>query len=226
MHTSYTPILVHSYTPLYTPSDMTKQRSLIWHLLDVVLNIVIIVGIVAGIRTFLVSPFQVEGDSMLDTLEHKEYIIINKLAYFIGDPTRGDVVVFRPPSDHKKHYVKRIIGIPRDEVIIRSGKVYLKTPESEKAVELSEPYLNNHNAGHTYAHPPNSGNTGEQRFTVPEGHYFLLGDNRQGSLDSRSFGTQNSGSAFVPDKDVKGKVWFVALPISKIHVLEVPSYSF
>ncbi|TSC58130.1 MAG: signal peptidase I [Candidatus Peregrinibacteria bacterium Greene0416_62] len=203
---------------------MQKQRSILWHLLDVVLNIVIIVGIVAGIRTFLVSPFQVEGDSMLDTLEHKQYIIINKLAYFTGNPVRGDVVVFRPPSDHKKHYVKRIIGIPGDVVIIRGGKAYLKTPGSEKAVELSEPYLNEHNANHTYAHPPNSGKTEEQTFEIPEGHYFLLGDNRQGSLDSRSFGAQAGGSAFVPDKDIKGKVWFVALPISQIHVLEAPSY--
>jgi signal peptidase I len=203
---------------------MHKQRSLLWHLLDVGLNIVIIVGIVAGIRTFLVSPFQVEGDSMLDTLEHKEYIIINKLAYFIGNPVRGDIVVFRPPSDHKKHYVKRIIGIPGDEVIIRGGKVYVIVPESQTSQEITEPYLNSHNAGHTFSHPPNSGNTGEQRFTVPEGSYFLLGDNRQGSLDSRSFGAQAGSSAFVPDKDIKGKVWFVALPISKIHVLEKPEY--
>lgn len=203
---------------------MQKQRSLLWHLLDVALNIVIIVGIVAGIRTFLVSPFQVEGDSMVDTLENKQYIIINKLGYFIGNPARGDVVVFRPPTDHKKHYVKRIIGIPGDVVTIRGGNVYLQTPDSQKAVEISEPYLNEHNAGRTYAHPPNSGKTDEQRFEVLAGHYFLLGDNRQGSLDSRSFGAQNGESPFVPDKDIKGKVWFVALPISQIHVLEAPVY--
>ena len=203
---------------------MEKQRSLLWHLLDVALNIVIIVGIVAGIRTFLVSPFQVEGDSMVDTLEHKEYIIINKLAYFIGNPTRGDVVVFRPPSDHKKHYVKRIIGIPGDEVIIRGGKVYLQTPQGESPVELAESYLNDHNAGHTYAHPPNSGNTQEQKFEVPEGKYFLLGDNRQASQDSRSFGAMAGGSPYVPDADIKGKVLFVALPISKIQALEKPEY--
>ena len=205
---------------------MEKQRSLLWHLLDVALNIVIIVGIVAGIRTFLVSPFQVEGDSMVDTLEHKEYIIINKLAYILGDPARGDVVVFRPPSDHKKHYVKRIIGIPGDEVIIRGGKVYLKTPQAERAVELPELYLNDHNEDHTFAHPPNSGNTQEQRFEVPEGKYFLLGDNRQASQDSRSFGAMAEGSPYVPDGDIKGKVWFVALPISKIQALEKPEYGF
>ncbi len=203
---------------------MTRTRSLWWHLLDVTLNIVIIVGIVAGIRTFLVSPFQVEGDSMLSTLEHKEYIIINKLAYFLGNPKRGDVVVFRPPTDHKKHYVKRIIGLPGDEITIRDGKVYVKIAERDAGKEIAEPYLNEHNAGQTFIHPPNSGNTTPQTFTVPEGKYFLLGDNRQGSLDSRSFGAQSGSSPFVPDNDVKGKVWFVALPISKVHALEPPVY--
>lgn len=203
---------------------MTRTRSLWWHLLDVTLNIVIIVGIVAGIRTFLVSPFQVEGDSMLSTLEHKEYIIINKLAYFLGNPERGDVVVFRPPTDHKKHYVKRIIGLPGDEVTIRDGKVYVKIAGVADSKEIAELYLNEHNAGHTFIHPPNSGNTATQSFLVPEGTYFLLGDNRQGSLDSRSFGAQSGSSPFVPDNDVKGKVWFVALPISKVHALEKQDY--
>jgi signal peptidase I len=199
-------------------------RGIWYHLLDVALNILIIVGIVAVIRTFLVSPFQVEGNSMLNTLEHKEYIIINKLAYYLGDPKRGDTVVFRPPNDHKKHYVKRVIGIPGDEVVIRGGKVYLRPAGNETLTELPEPYLNEHNAGRTYAHPPNSGNTEIQRFTVPEEAYFLLGDNRQGSLDSRSFGAELAKSAFVPDRDIKGKVWFVALPITKIHALEPPEY--
>lgn len=161
---------------------------------------------------------------MLSTLEHKEYIIINKLAYFLGNPERGDVVVFRPPTDHKKHYVKRIIGLPGDEVTIRDGKVYVKIAGVADSKEIAELYLNEHNAGHTFIHPPNSGNTATQSFLVPEGTYFLLGDNRQGSLDSRSFGAQSGSSPFVPDNDVKGKVWFVALPISKVHALEKQDY--
>lgn len=201
-----------------------RSRGLLFHLLDVFLNIVMIVGIVAGIRTFLVSPFQVEGNSMLDTLEHREYIIINKFAYLVGKPQRGDVVVFRPPNDHKKHYVKRVIGIPGDEVIIRDGRVYLRPGGKGPEQELPENYLNAQNAGRTYQHPPNSGNTQERRFSVPENAYFLLGDNRQGSLDSRSFGAQPGTSAFVPEDDIKGKVWFVALPITKIHALEPPAY--
>ena len=200
-----------------------KKHSVWFHLFDVVLNIVIILAIVGMIRTFLVSPFQVEGNSMVSTLEHKQYIIINKLAYYVGNPNRGDVVVFRPPIDHNKHYVKRVIGIPGDKISIRNGKVYLTIPEGDE-VELDEVYLDERNLGRTYQHPPSSGNTRAISYEVPEGEYFLLGDNRQGSLDSRSFGATGE-SAFVPDKDIKGRVWFVALPLKKMHAITPPIYS-
>ncbi|PIQ76584.1 signal peptidase I [Candidatus Peregrinibacteria bacterium CG10_big_fil_rev_8_21_14_0_10_49_24] len=201
-----------------------KKHGLLFHLLDVILNIVIIVTIVVVIRTFLVSPFQVEGSSMVGTLEHREYIIINKLAYYIGSPNRGDVVVFRPPNDMKKHYVKRIIGIPGDTVILRDGYVYVQEKGGAE-VKLQEDYLNERNKGHTYSHPPTSGNTEERRYEVPEGSYFLLGDNRQGSLDSRSFSDDNGNFIpFVEEGNIKGLVWFIALPITKIQALEPPNY--
>tara|TARA_B100000315_G_scaffold223859_1_gene228991 strand:- start:53 stop:682 length:630 start_codon:yes stop_codon:yes gene_type:complete len=204
-----------------------KKHSLWFHLFDVILNIVIIVAIVAVIRTFLVSPFQVEGSSMSNTLEHKQYIIINKLTYHMGKPQNGDVVVFRPPSDRKKHYVKRIIGIPGDTVTLRNGSVYLQKGEGSEEIELPEFYINERNQGKTYKHPPTSGDTKEISYQVPEDTYFLLGDNRQGSLDSRSF-TDNNGDShpFVDRKDIKGLVWLIALPITKIHALEAPNYGF
>jgi signal peptidase I len=204
----------------------TKQHGLWFHLIDVLFNIVVIVAIVAGIRTFLVSPFQVEGSSMASTLENNEYIIINKLAYYIGDPHRGDIVVFRPPSDPKKHYVKRVIGLPGDEVIIRGGEVYLREAGDTEEVELDELYLDERNLGKTYRHPPGSGDTSEVRYDVPEGHYFVMGDNRQGSLDSRSFmGSNASPTPFVSEKSINGRVWFVALPIAKIHAFDAPEYN-
>jgi signal peptidase I len=203
-----------------------KQHGLWFHLIDVLFNIVVIVAIVAGIRTFLVSPFQVEGSSMMSTLENSEYIIINKLAYYIGDPQRGDIVVFRPPTDQKKHYVKRVIGLPGDQVVIRGGYVYLKKAGEEQEVKLEEDYLDDRNDGKTFRHPPGSGDGSEVRYDVPDGYYFMMGDNRQGSLDSRSFMSTNASSApFVPEKSISGKVWFVALPITKIHAFEAPEYN-
>lgn len=204
-----------------------QQRSVWFHLLDVFLNIVIIVAIVVGIRTFLVSPFQVEGSSMISTLENGEYIIINKLAYHIGSPSRGDVVVFRPPSDGKKYYVKRVLGIPGDTIILRDGYVYLQKAGETDAEKLNEDsYLDERNNGKTFRHPPGSGNGEEIRYAVPTGQYFLLGDNRQGSLDSRSFlGTDQKPDPFVPEDNIKGRVWFIALPLTKIHALRPPAYS-
>lgn len=211
------------------PKDAPKRHGILFHIFDVVLNIVIILAIVGVIRTFLVSPFQVEGNSMVSTLEHKEYIIINKLAYHIGQPERGDVVVFRPPTDPSKHYVKRVIGVPGDIISVREGKVFLTPVENKDLgeIELTEEYLNERNAGKTYKHPPSSGNMQETVYEVEEGGYFLMGDNRQGSLDSRSFqDAENNPTPYVREDDIKGKVWFVALPINKIHALEPPSYGF
>lgn len=200
------------------------QRGFWFHALDVIFNIVVIVTIVAGIRTFLVSPFQVEGNSMVGTLEDREYIIINKLTYFLGNPERGDIVVFRPPNEPSKFYVKRIIGTPGDTIQIRDGNVFVRSNDDESFRELPEPYLDERNQGHTFRHPPNSGDTTPVTYNVPEGQYFVLGDNRQGSHDSRSFTANGSEHPFVLDQNIKGRVWFVALPMTKIHAFSQPNY--
>ncbi len=204
----------------------SQKHGLLFHLFDVLINIVVIVAIVGGIRTFLVSPFQVEGSSMVDTLEDKQYIIINKLAYLIGEPERGDVVVFRPPNSPDKYYVKRVIGLPGDRISIRGGNVYVKEAGAKKEAKLEEDkYLNDRNAGRTYRDPPIKGNAAEILYNVPEGQYFLLGDNRTASLDSRSFKDADKNPIpFVESTNIKGRVWFVALPITKIHALEAPAY--
>lgn len=211
----------------YNPFMARKESGTgFWYqFFDILFNIVVIVAIVGGVRTFLVSPFQVEGHSMVETLEDREYIIINKLAYFVGAPVRGDIVVFRPPTDHTKYYVKRVIGTPGDQVIIQGGFVYVRSKGEKEAVKLEEVYLSDRNDGHTYRHPPQSGDTSKIVYDVPEGKYFLLGDNRLGSLDSRSFmDEQGMSDPFVAQKDIKGRVWFVALPLSKVHAFEPPDY--
>ncbi len=198
-------------------------RGVLYNILDVLLNVVIIVAVVAIVRTFIVSPFEVEGNSMVPSLEDNEYIIINKIGYIVGEPQRGEVVVFRPPSDPKKYYVKRIIGLPGDEISIRDGKVFLETSKGEE--ELSEPYLDERNRDRTFKAPVGTGDRSEERYIVPEAQYLLLGDNRQGSLDSRSFrNAQGEPIPFVTRDSIAGRVWFVVLPITKSHALETPEY--
>ena len=134
-------------------------------------------------------------------------------------------VVFRPPNDPSKYYVKRVIGLPGDTVIIKDGYVFLKVAGATKEVKLDEPYLDSQNQGKTFRHPPASGDGSEQDFPVPADHYFMMGDNRQGSLDSRSFTLANGEpEPYVQRSSVKGRVWFVALPISKLHTLAQPDY--
>lgn len=202
----------------------TLQRAgFLYNVLDVLLNVVIIVAVVALIRTFVVSPFEVEGTSMVPTLEDNQYIIINKIGYFLGEPERGDVVVFRPPEDEGKYYVKRIIGLPGDEVVIRSGNVHIV--REGKEIALTEDYLDERSRQHTFRAPVGTGDQSEERYSVPPEQYFLLGDNRQGSLDSRSFqNARGEPMPYVLRKKVAGRVWFIALPITKSHALETPEY--
>lgn len=204
----------------------TEEKHTLWfHLFDVVMNIVIIIAVVAGLRTFLASPFQIEGNSMLSTLNHSEYIIINKLAYHIGTPERGDVVVFRPPNAPKTPYVKRVIGIAGDAIKIKDGLVYIKTAQSLEFEELEEPYLNAQNRGKTFRSPVNSGNKTEINYEVPEGTYFLMGDNRQGSQDSRSL-RDRSGQPipYIPEKSILGRVWYVVLPVGEMREIIPATY--
>jgi signal peptidase I len=198
-----------------------QNRGLLYNVFDVLLNVVIIVAVVAVIRTFIVSPFEVEGNSMVPALEDNQYIIIDKIGYILGEPERGDVVVFRPPSDSRKYYVKRIIGLPGDEITIKEGFVHVRN--AQRDILLKEEYLDSKNLGRTFRA---TGDSSEETYLVPEEHYFLLGDNRQGSLDSRSFrNARGEPTPYVSREGVTGKVWLVALPITKSHALEEPDYS-
>jgi signal peptidase I len=153
-------------------------------------------------RYIVVRPYEVAGSAMLDTLQDGQIVFANAWAYAFASPQRGDVVVFRS-SDGRKE-LKRIIGVPGDTVVIRDGFVHLRRGAVD--TKLEEPYLNAENRTKTFKFPPGGGDASEAVFVVPAEGYFILGDNRVGSLDSRSYESMDL-SPYIPADALAGKVW-------------------
>jgi signal peptidase I len=144
---------------------------------------------------FVISPFVVDGESMHPTFENLDYLIIDELSYRFKSPARGDVVVFRYPGDPKIFYIKRIIGLPGDTVSINRGVVSIKNADGISDI-LAEPYVTTEDATYT------------KSVTLADEQYFVMGDNRPNSSDSRVWGP-------LPKKDLIGRVFIRLLPVSK-----------
>jgi signal peptidase I len=140
----------------------------------------------ATISTVL-ARIRVDGFSMEPTLHHGEFVVVNKIAYMLGSPERGDVIVFHYPQDPEQEYIKRVIGLPGDQVEVNAGTVYIN------GEALQEPYI---------AAPPTYN---DRQWTVPAESLFVLGDNRNNSSDSHTWG-------FVPMDYVIGKAAVVYWP--------------
>jgi signal peptidase I len=173
--------------------DGEKPESIKHFLVDVIETVLLSLILFAGINA-ISARIRVDGSSMLPTLQTGEFVIVNKLAYKIGSPSIGDIIVFRPPRNPTEEYIKRVIGLPGDRVEIRDGKVYINS------VRLQEPYL---------AEPP----AYQANWFVPDGSLFVLGDNRNNSSDSHSWGP-------VPISDVIGKAVFIYWPPSNWGLIE------
>jgi signal peptidase I len=154
-------------------------------ILDVLETVVLSVVLFLAINA-ITARIRVDGSSMEPTLHNGEYVIVNKMAYRLGDLKQGDVIVFYFPRDPEQEYIKRIIGLPGDQVVIGGGKVKVN------GQALDEPYI---------AAPPNY----QSEWTVPEDTVFVLGDNRNNSSDSHSWGP-------VPVSYVIGKALLVYWP--------------
>lgn len=147
---------------------------------------------------FAVQNFRIEGFSMEPNFHDGQYLFVNKVIYMLQPPQRGDVVVFVPPNNNTRDFIKRVIGLPGERVEIRSGVVYIN----------GEPLQENY--------PLNPGTYSTGAIVVPPDEYFVLGDNRNFSSDSHSWGT-------VPSKKIIGKAWFSYWPPQTIGL--VPDYS-
>lgn len=170
-------------------------------LTEIIRFILLALIIVLPIRFYIAQPFIVSGASMDPTFDDGEYLIVDELSYHLREPRRGEVVIFRFPGDPSKFYIKRVIGLPSETLIIQDGRVSIKNNERPEGFELNEPYLGN------------LGGRGlrlEQ--TLSAGEYFVMGDNRLASSDSRSWGP-------VKEDQVIGRAWLRLFPLDEITVL-------
>lgn len=185
---------------LNSQSKIAKVGSVLLELL----KIAILAGIAIGlVRYFLFKPFYVKGQSMEPTFEERDYLIIDELSYRFHEPNRGDVVVFEyhPTNDF---FLKRIIGLPGERVKVEANKVIIYNDENPQGLVLSENYLTEETAGSV-------------TITLGTDQFFVMGDNRDASFDSRRFGA-------IDGDDIVGRVWVRGWPFSRVSAFSPPAY--
>lgn len=180
--------------PLEEQKESTAQS--FW---DLARFAIIAIIIVIPIRVFIAQPFIVSGSSMVPTFENGEYLIIDEISYRLENPQRNDVVVFRYPNDTKKFFIKRIIGLPNEIVDIDGSSITIINEEYPEGFKLEQPYVKNLAKNN-------------MRFELKNDEYFVMGDNRIASSDSRYWGA-------VQRKLIIGKAFLRLLPINKIGIL-------
>jgi len=170
---------------------------------EILQTVVLATLIVLPIRLFIFQPFIVKGQSMEPTFEDGDYLIIDEITYRFREPKRGEVIVFKNPMNERQRFIKRIIALPGETVEITDGKVFISNGEKKVLDESS--YL-------TF-----SFTLGDMQITLGKEEYFVLGDNRQFSLDSRRFGP-------IRKKDIVGRVFLRLWPIYSFAKFEAPIY--
>jgi signal peptidase I len=190
-------LLENGSIPVETQPEPARTRPAWLSFTLEILQTVILALLLYFMIDSVLARVRVENVSMQPTLQSGNFILVNKLAYKLGEPHYGDVIIFHPPDGSVEDYIKRVIGLPGDHVEIRDGKVFIN------GNELYEPYI---------AAPPRYNYSGD----VPEGHLFVLGDNRNRSSDSHEWG-------FVPLESVIGKALVVYWPLEEIKTLVAPT---
>lgn len=187
---------------------MKKLFSFIWEVAKIVIIALIIV---VPIRYFLFQPFFVKGQSMEPNFENGDYLIIDEISYRFRDPQRGEVVVFKYPNDPSQRYIKRIIGLPGEIVEIEDGKVVIFNQDTPY-LPLRSQILDESDYLSSFVFT-----AGRVRATLDEDEYFVLGDNRASSADSRRWGS-------LDQEDIVGKVFIRAWPFAALVKINTPSY--
>ena len=167
---------------------------------------VISLAIIIPIRYFLIQPFVVRGSSMEPSFSSGDYLIIDEISYRFSEPQRGDVVVFEYPRNPSQYYIKRIIGLPGERVQVGNSSVIIYNTDYPSGIEVEESYL-----------------TGDERtpgsadVTLGSDEYFVLGDNRTASSDSRVWGELESD-------EIIGRAWVRGWPVQAVGAVQTPVY--
>ncbi len=184
-----------------------QQNRSVGFLVELIEVLAISLAIIIPIRYFLVQPFYVKGASMEPNFYDHEYLLIDEISYRFHPPQRGDIIVFRYPRDPKQYFIKRVIGLPGETVEIASGKVKIYNQAHPNGQVLDEKiYLDQDQTATT------------ETITLKADEYFVLGDNRAASMDSRYFGP-------IKREAIIGRVWVRGYPIDRWKHFTTPSYS-
>ena len=182
------------------PGAMVAIGIFFWEIVKVIILAVIII---VPIRYFLVQPFFVRGASMEPNFFDGEYLVIDELSYRFRDPRRGEVVVFKYPNNHEQFFIKRLVGLPGDTVQVGGGQVTIANVTYSQGAVLDESsYL-----------PEGIRTGGQQTLQLHDGEYFVLGDNRAASSDSRQWGV-------LQDNEIVGRAAFRAWPLTRADWFE------
>ena len=167
---------------------------------ELIVFAVISLAIVVPIRMFVAQPFIVSGSSMFPTFENGQYLVVDELSYRIGAPQRDDVVVFKYPNDTTKFFIKRIIGLPGETIDIRGSVITITNKAHPEGFVLDQPFIKDPTL------------TDNIHFVTKDNEYFVMGDNRNASSDSRFWGA-------VPSKLLIGRVFLRLFPVTHLGVL-------
>ena len=182
--------------PALKTIPVEKKKKPLWEFVRfAILSLLIVVPF----RAFVAQPFVVSGSSMVPTFQSGQYLIVDEISYRLREPKRGEVIVFKPPKNPSVYYIKRIVGLPGETIKIEGKKIIIKNDEYTEGFELKEPYIK--------VEPPRNFEK-----TIPKGEYFVMGDNRGASSDSRSWGT-------LPKNLIIGRAYLRLFPLAEASVL-------
>lgn len=191
------------------PQDLSVEHSFVGKVglffLEVI-KITLLAGITIGlVRYFLFKPFYVKGQSMEPNYKEHEYLIVDEFTYRFREPKRGEVIVLNSPVSDNEYYLKRIVGLPGERVKIEDNKIVVYNDKFPQGIVVEEKYLVEDTPGSV-------------QITMGPNEYFVMGDNRDASYDSRRFGPIKLDS-------VVGKTWLRGWPLNKISIFDLPEYN-